>query len=145
MTIQTLDNVGIVVEDLAGITRFFSDLGLEVIGEDTVEGTWVDKVVGLDGVRTQIAVLQTPDGHGRLELMKFHSPESRVGDQGAPPNTLGIRRLAFTVDDIDAAVATLQSKGVTMVGEVVRYEDAYRLCYVNGPESIIVMLAEKLG
>ncbi len=145
MTIQRLDNVGIVVDDLSAVTRFFVELGLEVLVEDTVEGAWVDRVVGLEGVRTQIAILQTPDGHGRLELMKFHTPQVRKGDQGAPPNTLGIRRIAFTVDDIDAAVTALRSRGVELVGEVVRYEDAYRLCYVDGPEGIIVMLAEELG
>lgn len=144
VTIQRLDNVGIVVEDLTAVIGFFVDLGLEVLVEDAVEGAWVDRVVGLDGVRTQIAIPQTPDGHGRLELMKFHSPAVRTGDRCAPPNTLGIRRLAFAVDDIDADVAALRSRGVELVGEVVRYEDAYRLCYVNGPEGIIVMLAEEL-
>lgn len=144
MTIQRLDNVGIVVDDLTAVTRFFVDLGLTVLGEDTVEGTWVDRVVGLDDVRTQIAVLQTPDGHGRLELMRFLTPQARTGDPGAPPNTLGIRRLAFAVDDIDAAVAGLRSRGFGLLGEVVRYEDAYRLCYVRGPEGIIVMLAQAL-
>lgn len=145
MTIQRLDNVSIVVDDLSAVTGFFVELGLDVLVEDTVEGEWVDRVVGLDGVRTQIAILQTPDGHGRLELMKFHSPQVRSGDQGAPPNTLGIRRIAFTVDDIDAAVSALRSRGVALVGDVVRYEDAYRLCYVDGPEGLIVMLAEELG
>ena len=144
MTIQRLDNVGIVVEDLADVISFFVDLGLSVIGEDTVEGEWVDRVVGLHGVRTQIAILQTRDGHGRLELMKFHSPQARPGDRNAPPNTLGIRRIAFAVDDIDADVAALQSRGIELLGDVVRYEDAWRLCYVNGPEGIIVMLAEEL-
>jgi catechol 2,3-dioxygenase-like lactoylglutathione lyase family enzyme len=145
MTIQRLENVGIVVEDLAAATGFFVDLGLTVLGEGPVEGDWVDRVVALEGVRVQIAMLQTPDGNGRLELMQFSAPAARRGDQDAPPNTLGIRRIAFGVDDIDATVAGLRERGVQLVGEVVRYEDAYRLCYVRGPEGIIVMLAEQLG
>jgi catechol 2,3-dioxygenase-like lactoylglutathione lyase family enzyme len=110
-----------------------------------VQGDWVDHVVGLEGVRTEIAMLQTPDGHGRLELMKFHNPPARGGDGDAPPNTLGIRRIAFAVDDIDAAVAGLQARGAELLGRVERYEDSYRLCYVRGPEGIIVMLAEQIG
>jgi catechol 2,3-dioxygenase-like lactoylglutathione lyase family enzyme len=145
MPVQRLDNVGIVVDDLTAVTQFFVDLGLEVLMEDTVEGDWVDRVVGLEGVRTQIAILQTLDGHGRLELMKFHTPEVRPGDRDAPPNTLGIRRLAFVVDDIDETVAGLRSRGVGLWGDVVRYRDAYRLCYAHGPEGIIVMLAEQLS
>jgi catechol 2,3-dioxygenase-like lactoylglutathione lyase family enzyme len=145
MTIQRLENVGIVVEDLAGATAFFVELGLKVVGEAPVEGDWVDRVVGLEGVRVDIAMLETPDGHGRLELMRFHAPTARVGDRGAPANTLGIRRVAFSVDDIDAAVAGLRARGTELVGEVVRYEDLYRLCYVRGPEGILLMLAEPIG
>jgi catechol 2,3-dioxygenase-like lactoylglutathione lyase family enzyme len=145
MTIQRLENVGIVVEDLAAATQFFVELGLEVLGEGPVEGDWVDRVVGLEGVRVDIAMLQTPDGHGRLELMRFHAPTARAGDPNAPPNTLGIRRIAFGVDDIDAAVAGLRARGTQLLGEVMRYEDSYRLCYVRGPEGIIIMLAEQLG
>jgi catechol 2,3-dioxygenase-like lactoylglutathione lyase family enzyme len=145
MTIQRLENVGIVVDDLAAATQFFVDLGLKVLGEMPVEGDWVDRTVGLEGVRVDVAMLETADGHGRLELMKFHAPEARAGDQGAPPNTLGIRRLAFGVDDIDATVAALRARGVELLGEVVRFEDSYRMCYVRGPEGIIVMLAEQLG
>jgi catechol 2,3-dioxygenase-like lactoylglutathione lyase family enzyme len=145
MTIQRLENVGIVVEDLAAATAFFVDLGLEVLGQGPVEGDWVDRVVGLAGVLVDVAMLQTPDGHGRLELMQFQSPPARAGDRDAPPNTLGIRRVAFGVDDIDATVAGLRARGAELVGEVVRYADAYRLCYVRGPEGIIVMLAEQLG
>ncbi len=145
MTIQRLENVGIVVDDLAAATAFFVELGLKLQGEATVEGDWVDRVVGLEGVRTEIAVLETPDGRGALELMKFHNPPARAGDRDAPPNTLGIRRVAFAVDDIDAAVAGLQARGAQLVGEVVRYEDVYRLCYVRGPEGILVMLAEQIG
>jgi catechol 2,3-dioxygenase-like lactoylglutathione lyase family enzyme len=145
MTIQRLENVGIVVEDLAAATEFFAELGLKVLGEQPVEGDWVDRVTGLEGVRVDIAMLETPDGHGRLELMQFHAPSARDADRNAPPNTLGIRRLAFGVDDIDAAVAGLRARGTELLGEVVRYEDSYRLCYVRGPEGIIVMLAEQIG
>jgi catechol 2,3-dioxygenase-like lactoylglutathione lyase family enzyme len=145
MTIQRLENVGIVVDDLAAATEFFVELGLTVLGEGPVESDWVDRVVGLDGVSVDIAMLQTPDGHGRLELMKFRAPSAREGDQNAPPNTLGIRRIAFGVDDIDAAVAGLRARGTELLGEVERYEDSYRLCYVRGPEGIIIMLAEQLG
>lgn len=145
MTIRRLENVGIVVEDLAAATAFFAALGLEVLGEGMAEGDWVDRVVGLEGVRTQIAMLQTPDGHGRLELMKFHAPAVRDGEGHAAPNTLGIRRIAFDVDDIGAAVAGLRSRGTQLVGTVENYRDRYRLCYVRGPEGIIVMLSEELG
>ena len=145
MTIQRLENVGIVVDDLAAATAFFVELGLKLQGEATVEGDWVDRVVGLEGVRTDIAVLETPDGRGALELMKFHTPPAGGGDRDAPPNTLGIRRVAFAVDDIDAAVAGLQARGAEFLGEVVRYKDIYRLCYVRGPEGIILMLAERIG
>jgi catechol 2,3-dioxygenase-like lactoylglutathione lyase family enzyme len=104
-----------------------------------------DRVVGLESVRTEVAMLQTPDGHGRLELMRFHEPPALGGDAHAPPNTLGIRRLAFAVDDIDTAVAGLRARGVELVGDVERYEDSYRLCYIRGPEGILVMLSEALG
>jgi catechol 2,3-dioxygenase-like lactoylglutathione lyase family enzyme len=145
MTVQRLENVGIVVDDLAAVTAFFVELGLELLVEGMVEGDWVDHVVGLEGVRTEIAMLETPDGHGRLELMEFHNPPARGGDGVVPPNTLGIRRIAFGVDDIDAAVAGLQARGAELLGRVERYEDSYRLCYVRGPEGIIVMLAEQIG
>ena len=145
MPIQSLENVGIVVDDLAAATAFFVELGLKLIGESPVEGDWVDRVVGLQGVHVDIAMLETADGHGRLELMRFHAPAARAGDVDAPPNTLGIRRVAFSVDDIDATVAGLRARGTELVGEVVRYENSYRLCYVRGPEGIIVMLAERLG
>jgi catechol 2,3-dioxygenase-like lactoylglutathione lyase family enzyme len=145
-SIQSLENVGIVVDDLAATKAFFVELGLEQVGEAEVTGEWVDRVVGLEDVRCELSMLQTPDGHGRLELMRFHSPAARAGDPPtAPPNTLGIRRLAFSVDDIDATVAGLRDRGVELLGEVVRYEDIYRLCYVRGPEGIIVMLAERIG
>jgi catechol 2,3-dioxygenase-like lactoylglutathione lyase family enzyme len=145
MTIQRMDHVGIVVDDLAAATAFFVELGLRVQGEGPVEGGWVDRVVGLEGVRAEIVMLETPDGHGRLELAKFHAPSSRDGDRHAPANTPGIRHVTFAVDDIDAVVASSQARGAELVGEVERYEDSYRLCYIRGPEGIIVELAEKIG
>ena len=140
-----MDHVGIVVSDLAAATEFFVELGLELQGEGSVEGRWVDRIVGLDGVRTQFAFMQTPDGHGRLELIQFHSPPAQDGNRDAPANTLGIRHVAFAVEDIDAVVAGLRAHGAELVGEVEQYEDIYRLCYVRGPEGIIVELAERIG
>ncbi len=156
MTIQRMDHVGIVVDDLAAATAFFLELGLELRGETPVEGDWVDRVVGLEGVRAQIAMLQTPDGHGRVELAKFHSPSNQGdnrghappspgGDRHAPANTPGIRHITFAVDDIDDVIARLQARGAELVGEVERYENIYRLCYIRGPEGIIVELAERIG
>jgi catechol 2,3-dioxygenase-like lactoylglutathione lyase family enzyme len=145
MTIQRMDHVGIVFDDLAAAMAFFVELGLKLQGEGTVEGGWVDRVVGLEGIRVEFAMMETPDGHGRLELIKFHAPSGRGGDRHAPANTPGIRHLAFAVNDIDAVVARLQARGAELVGEVERYEDIYRLCYVRGPEGIIVELAEQAG
>lgn len=145
MTIQRMDHVGIVVEDLAAAKAFFVELGLELQGEASVEGGWVDRVVGLEGVRSEIAMMETPDGHGRLELTKFHAPPSQGGDRHAPANTPGIRHVTFAVDDLDAVIAGLRTRGAELVGEVERYEDIYRLCYVRGPEGIIVELAERIG
>lgn len=145
MSIKSMENVGIVVEDLASATAFFVELGLTLLGEGLVEGDWVDRVVGLEGVRVDVAMLETSDGNGRLELMKFHSPPAGSGDPSAPANTLGLRRVAFAVDDIDAAVAGLHARGEELVGEVVTYEDSYRLCYVRGPGGIIVMLSQRMG
>jgi catechol 2,3-dioxygenase-like lactoylglutathione lyase family enzyme len=140
-----MDHVGIVVDDLVAATEFFAELGLERQGEASVEGRWVDRIVGLDGVRTEFVMMQTPDGHGRLELIKFHSPPSE-GDHGhAPANTRGIRHITFAVDDLDAVLARLQARGGELLGEVVRYEDIYRLCYLRGPEGIIIELAEPIG
>ena len=140
-----MDHVGIVVDDLAAATAFFVELGLELQGEGSVEGGWVDRVVGLEGVRAEIAMMETPDGHGRVELAKFHAPSGPAGDRQAPANAPGIRHLTFAVDDIDATVVGLRAHGAEMVGEVERYKDIYRLCYVRGPEGIIVELAEKIG
>ena len=145
MTIQRMDNVGIVVDDLKAATAFFVELGLELEGEATVEGRWVDRIVGLDGVRSDIAMLRTPDGHGRLELTKFHTPPATTAEPNAPVNTLGMGRIMFAVDDIEDVLAGLQAHGAELVGEVVQYEDKYRLCYVRGPEGIIVALAEQLS
>ena len=145
MTVQRMDHVGIVVDDLADAVAFFVELGLELQGETPVEGDWVDRIVGLDGVRAQIAMLQTPDGHGRVELTKFHAPSADGGHQRAPANASGIRHVAFAVDDIDAVLARLRARGAELVGELGRYQDRYRLCYVRGPEGIIVELAEQIG
>jgi catechol 2,3-dioxygenase-like lactoylglutathione lyase family enzyme len=145
MTIQRMDNVGIVVDDLKAATAFFLELGLELEGEATVEGRWVDRVVGLEGVRSDIAMMRTPDGHGRLELSRFHTPPATAAEPNAPVNTLGIRRIMFAVEDIDDVLARLQAHGAELVGEVVQYEDKYRLCYVRGPEGIMVALAEELS
>jgi catechol 2,3-dioxygenase-like lactoylglutathione lyase family enzyme len=144
-----MDNIGIVVEDLKGAIAFFVELGLELESETTVEGQWVDRVVGLDGVRTDIAMMRTPDGHGKLELMKFQKPSATTTELNAPVNTLGIRRIMFAVKDLDDVAARLQKRGAELVGEVVKFEDinqlGYRLCYLRGPEGIIVALAEQLG
>jgi len=146
MPVQRMEHVGIVVEDLAAAIEFFVDLGLKLQGEGPVEGRWVDRVVGLDGVRADIAMMQTPDGNGRLELTKFHSPPSQGGMRNpARANALGIRHIAFAVKDIDAVVAGLRARGSELVGELERYEDSYRLCYVRGPEGIIIELAEQIG
>jgi catechol 2,3-dioxygenase-like lactoylglutathione lyase family enzyme len=140
-----MDHVGIVVDDLEDAVAFFIELGLELHGEAPVGGDWVDRIVGLEGVRAQIVMLQTPDGHGRLELTKFHAPSTDGGYQGAPANAPGMRHLAFAVEDIDAVLARVQARGAELVGELGRYQDRYRLCYVRGPEGIIVELAEQIG
>jgi catechol 2,3-dioxygenase-like lactoylglutathione lyase family enzyme len=146
MTIQRMDNVLIVVDDLEAAIAFFAELGMELEGQATVEGQWVDRVVGLDGVRSDIAVMRTPDGHGRLELTKFHRPPAvHAEPKNAPVNTLGIGRIMFAVDDIEDVLARLQAHGAKLVGEVVQYEDKYRLCYVRGPEGLMVALAEQLS
>ena len=145
MTIQRMDHVGVVVDDLAAATAFFVELGLELEGEAPVEGRWMDRVVGLDGVRADIAVVRTPDGHGRLELTKFHTPTAAHAEPNAPANTLGIRHITFAVEDIEDVLARLHTHGAELVGELEQYEDSYRLCYVRGPEGIIVELAEQLS
>ena len=146
MTIQRMDNVLIVVDDLEAAKGFFAELGMELEGEAPVEGRWVDRVVGLDDVRADIAMMRTPDGHGRIELTKFHAPPAvRAEPESAPANTLGIRRIMFAVDDIDDVVARLRGHGAELVGEITQYEDIYRLCFLRGPEGIIIGLAEQLS
>jgi catechol 2,3-dioxygenase-like lactoylglutathione lyase family enzyme len=139
-----MDHVGIVVDDLAAATAFFAELGLEKVGEAQLEGDWVDRVVGIEGVRSEIAMLETPDGHVRLELSKFHNPPGAAGDREAAPNTPGIRHITFLVDDLDPAIAGLRGHGAELVGEVESYRDV-RVCYIRGPEGIIVELAERIG
>jgi catechol 2,3-dioxygenase-like lactoylglutathione lyase family enzyme len=146
MSLKRMDNVLIVVDDLEAVKAFFVELGMELEGETTVEGPSVDRLVGLQNVRATLALMRTPDGHGRIELDKFHTPEAiRTGPENAPVNTLGMRRIMFAVDDIDDVVARLRAHGAELVGEVVQYEDTYRLCYIRGPEGIMVALAEQLG
>lgn len=140
-----MEHVGIVVNDLAAAIEYFAALGLELEGEAPVEGAWVDRIVGLDGIRADIAMMRTPDGDGRLELVTFHAPAHARDEREAPPNAPGLRHLAFAVEDIDAVVAGLRARGGELVGELVRYQDAYRLCYVRGPEGIIVELTERIG
>jgi catechol 2,3-dioxygenase-like lactoylglutathione lyase family enzyme len=145
MAVQRMDHVGVVVDDLAAATAFFLALGLGLQGEGSVEGDWVDRVIGLEGARSDIAMLETPDGGARIELTEFKAPPSPPGDPLAPANTPGIRHLTFAIDDLDATLARLRPHGGELVGEVERYGDIYRLCYVRGPAGIIVELAERLG
>ena len=145
MTLLRMDNVLIVVDDLEAAKAFFAELGMELEAEATNEGPWVDQVVGLTDVRSDIAMMRTPDGHGRVELAKFHTPPAvRAEPESAPANALGIRRIMFAVDDIDDVVARLRSHGAELVGEIAQYEDVYRLCFLRGPEGIIIGLAERL-
>ena len=152
MTLLRMDNVGIVVDDLAAAIAFFSELGLKLEGDARVLKrfkplwAWVDRCIGLEGARSDIAMMRTPDGHSRLELAKFHRPAAiSAGPKNAPVNTLGMGRIMFAVDDIDDAVARLRAHGAELVGEVVQYENVYRLCYLRGPEGILVGLAEQIG
>jgi catechol 2,3-dioxygenase-like lactoylglutathione lyase family enzyme len=146
MTLQRMDNVLIVVEDLEAAKAFFAELGMEWEGETTLEGPFVDRVIGLDDVRTDIAMMRTPDGHGRVELSKFHRPAAiKAQPENPPSNTLGIRRIMFAVDDVDDVVARLRNHGAELVGEIAQYENSYRVCFVRGPEGIILGLAQKLS
>ena len=146
VTIKRMDNVLIVVDDLEAAKAFFVELGMALEGETQVEGPWVGQVVGLEDVRADITMMRTPDGHGRVELTKFHSPPAvRAEPASAPANALGIRRIMFAVDDIDDIVARLGSHGAELLGEIAQYEDIYRLCFVRGPEGIIIGLAEEIG
>lgn len=144
MKLKKLEHVGVVVHDLEAAKAFFIALGLELEGEASLTGDTVDRLTGLKGVRTDIAVLRPPDGHGGVELIEYRTPESREGDSRAPMNTPGIRHFVFSVEDIEDVLERLRPHGGTLVGELVRYEDSYRLCYVRGPEGIVVELAEEL-
>jgi catechol 2,3-dioxygenase-like lactoylglutathione lyase family enzyme len=146
MTIQRMDNVLIVVDDLEAAKAFFAELGMELEGEATNEGPWVDRIIGLDGVRADIAMMRTPDGHGGIELTKFHTPPAiRAEPEDAPVNARGLRRIMFAVDDVDDAVARLRGHGAELVGEIEQYEDVYRLCFVRGPAGVLIGLAQQLG
>ena len=145
MAVVRMDNVGIVFADLDAAVAFFTELGLELEGTATIEGEWSDRVVGLSGQRVDIAMMRTPDGHSKLELMRYQRPAVITPEpQDAPANTLGIRRLMFAVDDIEDTIARLRPHGAELVGEVVRYEDIFLLCYLRGPEGVVVALAEEL-
>jgi len=146
MTIQRMDNVAIVIDDLDAAVAFFTELGMELEGKEQVAGLWADRTVGLDGVRSDIAMMRTPDGHSKLELTKYHTPAApRVEPENPPPNTLGLHRVMFAVDDIDDTVARLRAHGAELLGEVAQYESMFRLCYLRGPAGIIVALAEQIG
>jgi catechol 2,3-dioxygenase-like lactoylglutathione lyase family enzyme len=146
MTIQRMDHVGVVVDDLEAAKAFFTELGLELEGETPVEGPWVDRINGLDHVRVDIAMMRTPDGHSKLELTRFHSPAAISPEpEPAPPNTLGLRSVMFAVDDLEDVIARLRPHGAELMGELVQYENSYRLCYLRGPAGIIVALAEQLS
>jgi catechol 2,3-dioxygenase-like lactoylglutathione lyase family enzyme len=146
MAIKRLDHVSVVVDDLAAAIAFFSELGLELEGEAAVEGEWVDRVNGLESVQVDIVMMRTPDGYGRLELTKFRNPEPvEIEPLIAPPNTLGLRSVMFTVESVEDTVARMRAHGAELVGEVAQYEDLYRLCYMRGPGGIIVSLAEELS
>ena len=144
--IQRMDNVLIVVEDLEAAKAFFAELGMELEGQTLVEGPSVDSTVGLDGVRADIAMMRTPDGHGRVELTRFHTPPAvRAEPENAPANALGLRRIMFTVDDLDDVVARLRAHGAELLREISQYEDVYRLCFIRGPEGILIGLSEQLS
>ena len=146
MTLRRMDNVLIVVDDIEAATAFFAELGMELEGKTLVEGDLVERVVGLDGVRADIVMMRTPDGHGRVELTKFHTPSAISREpRNAPANTLGISRIMFAVDDVDDVVARLRTHGAELVGEVAQYENSYRLCFIRNPEGFIIGLAEQLG
>lgn len=145
MRVKRMDNVGIVVEDIDAAIEFFQVLGLEVEGRAPVEGEWAGRVTGLRDMRVEIAMMRTPDGHSRLELSRFLAPPVAADHRTAPVNALGYLRVMFTVEDVDETLSLLAEYGAELVGEVVRYEDAYRLCYIRGPEGILIGLAEELG
>jgi len=145
MTLRRMDNVGIVVESLDAAIPFFTELGLRLEGRATIEGEWAGRVTGLGSQRVEIAMLVTPDGHGRLELSQFLTPSVVADHRNAPVNALGYLRVMFTVDDIDETLVRLRGRGAQLVGEVVQYEESYRLCYIRGPEGLLIGLAEELS
>ena len=145
MTLKRMDNVGIVVESLDAAISFFTELGLKLEGRATVEGEWAGRVTGLGTQQVEIAMMITPDGHSRLEISRFLTPPAVADHRNAPVNALGYLRVMFTVDDIDETLARLLKRGAQLVGEVVQYEDSYRLCYIRGPEGLLIGLAEQLG
>jgi catechol 2,3-dioxygenase-like lactoylglutathione lyase family enzyme len=145
MAIKRMDNVGIVVEDLAATVEFFRELGLELEGRGTIEGEWAERVTGLGDQHVEVAMMRTPDGHSRLELSRFIAPPVVADHRTAPVNALGYLRVMFAVDDVDETLARLTKHGAQLVGEVVQYEETYRLCYVRGPEGILIGLAQELG
>src|SRR5215211_5999775 len=144
MKIHRIDHVGIIVNDLPAAKAFFLDFGLEMVGEGKVEGEWVERIIGLHDVKEEVAMLRTPDGEANIELIKFYKPSDEKGMQRVLANTLGIRHIAFAVEDIEAIVAKLKKKGVELFGEIQNYENTYKLCYVRGPEGIILELAERI-
>ena len=145
MTVMRMDNVGIVVADLDAAVEFFTELGLELEGRAPIAGDWADGVTGLRDMRVEIAMMRTPDGHGRLELSRFLAPPVVADHRRAPVNALGYLRVMFTVQDIDDTLARLRQRGAKLIGEVTQYEDIYRLCYIRGPEGILIGLAQELG
>lgn len=144
MAIKRMDNVGIVVADLDGAIAFFQELGLDLEGRATIEGEWAGRVTGLNGQLVEIAMMRTPDGHSRLELSRFLAPSIAADHRTAPVNSLGYLRVMFTVDDIDATLDKLYKRGAQLVGEVVQYQDVYRLCYIRGPEGLLLGIAQEL-
>ena len=145
MSLPRMDNVGIVVDDLATTIEFFRELGLELEGQATIEGEWAGRVTGLGDQCVEIAMMRTPDGHGRIEISRFLTPPAVADHRNAPVNALGYLRVMFAVDDIDETLARLGKRGAQLVGEVVQYEDVYRLCYIRGPEGLLIGLAQELG
>ena len=145
MTVKRMDNVGIVVKDIDAAVEFFAELGLELEGRAPIEGDWADSITGLHGMRVEIAMMRTPDGHSRLELYRFLAPPVVADHRRAPVNAYGYLRVMFTVEDIDDTLARLHKRGAKLVGKVAQYEDVYRLCYIRGPEGILIGLAQQLG
>src|SRR6202158_4561563 len=145
MALKRMDNVGIVVDDLVATIEFFRELGLELEGQATIEGEWAERVTGLHPMHVEIAMMRTPDGHSRLEISRFLTPPTVADHRNAPVNALGYLRVMFAVDDIDETLERLRKRGAQLVGEVVQYKDAYRLCYIRGPEGLLIGLAQELS